>query len=101
MGRVRAQSGVGFGKLLLLLALIGTAIWAWWTYAPDSVPAVLREQLPVAVPAASPVLYKWKDAQGRWNVTDQPPAGRPYEIVRVDPNTNVLPAGVPPEQDRD
>ena len=47
------------------------------------------------------LLYKWKDDQGRWNVTDQPPAGRPYEAVRVDPDTNVLPAGVPPEQDND
>ena len=95
------QRGFGFGRALLLLALIAAALWAWWTYAPESVPEVVREHLPVAAPTAGPTLYKWKDDQGRWNVTDQPPAGRSYETVRVDPDTNVLPAGVPPEQDRD
>ncbi len=102
MGRMHGcQRGFGFGRALLLLALIAAALWAWWTYAPESVPKVVREQLPVAAPAPAPMLYKWKDAQGRWNVTDQPPAGRPYEAVRVDQDTNVLPAGVPPEQDRE
>ena len=95
------QRGFGFGRTLLLLALIAAALWAWWTYAPESVPGVVRERLPVAAPAPAPLLYKWKDDQGRWNVTDQPPAGRLYEVVRVDPDTNVLPAGVPPEQDND
>lgn len=100
-GMHACQRGFGLGRALLLLALIAAALWAWWTYAPESVPTVVREQLPVPAPAPEPMLYKWKDDQGRWNVTDQPPAGRPYEAVRVDPDTNVLPAGVQPEQDRD
>lgn len=97
------RRGSGLGKAVLLLALIAAAVWAWWTYAPDSVPAVIREQLPVSAPARAdnPTLYKWKDAEGRWNVTDQPPQGRPYEAVHIDQDTNVLPGGVPPEQDRD
>lgn len=100
---MHASCGFGFGKALWLLALIAAAVWAWWTYAPDSVPAAIREQLPVPAPAPAradnPTLYKWKDAQGRWNVTDEPPQGRPYEAVKIDPDTNVLPSGVPPEQD--
>jgi uncharacterized protein DUF4124 len=36
-----------------------------------------------------------RDAQGRRHVTDQPPADRPYETVRYDPNTNVVPSNVP------
>jgi hypothetical protein len=47
------------------------------------------------------VLYKWKDDQGRWNITDRPPEGRAFEEVQIDPDVNVLPAGVPPELDRD
>ncbi|MBL8246477.1 MAG: DUF4124 domain-containing protein [Rhodanobacteraceae bacterium] len=50
-------------------------------------------------PAHNPLLYKWRDDRGNWQVSDQPPAEGPYETVRVDPDTNVLPAGVPPEQD--
>ncbi len=99
------RRGSGLGKALLLLVLAAGAVWAWWTYAPDSVnlPRAVSDQLPAALAprAANPTLYKWKDAQGHWNVTDQPPAGRSYETIQVDPNTNVLPAGVPPEQDRD
>lgn len=100
---VGRQRGFGFGKALLLLALIAAALWAWWTYAPDSVPVVVRQQLSpiVAAPATNPVLYKWKDDQGHWNVSDQPPEGRPYETVTIDPDTNVLPSGVAPEQDQD
>lgn len=101
MGRVRGQLGFGLGKALLLLALIAAALWAWWTYAPDSVPAVVREQLSAPAPPANSTLYKWKDAQGNWNVTDQPPQGRTYEAVQIDPDTNVLPSGVPPERDND
>ena len=42
------------------------------------------------------MLYKWRDAKGGLHVTDTPPADRPYEIVRYDPNANVLPKGVAP-----
>jgi hypothetical protein len=86
---------------LLGLVLIGAAAGAWWYLAPESIPEAVREHLPEPVrPAATnPVLYKWKDDQGRWNITDQPPQGRKYEVIRVDPDTNVLPAGVAPEQD--
>ncbi len=83
-----------------MLALLAGA-WAWWYYAPQSLPPAVRERLSVSRESAAhnPVLYKWKDAEGRWNVTDRPPEGRAYEEVRVDPDVNVLPAGVPPELD--
>jgi hypothetical protein len=95
--RQRGRSGLL--PLLLLAALAGA--WAWWYYAPQTLPRSLREQLPVAKEAAAhnPALYKWKDDHGRWNVTDRPPEGRDFEEVRVDPDVNVLPAGVPPEKD--
>ena len=95
-----SQSGRARHWLLGLL-LIGAAALAWWWLAPQSIPEAVREHLPEPVqPAArNPVLYKWKDDQGRWNITDRPPEGRSFEAITVDPDTNVLPSGVAPEQD--
>lgn len=41
-------------------------------------------------------LYKWRDDKGRLHVTDQPPPDRPYETVRYDPKTNVVPGRTSP-----
>jgi hypothetical protein len=100
-GRGRAQAGRGAVNLLLALALIALAAWGWWRYYPQTLPESLRPQRPVAPPpAASPTLYKWKDDQGLWNITDHPPKGRAFEAVVVDPNTNVVPSSSPPEQNQ-
>ena len=90
----RAQTGISWPLALLVLALLLGAAWAWWTYAPETLPAALRAQRPSA--NTSPPLYKWRDERGQWNITDRPPPGRTYETVIVDPGTNVLPSGVPP-----
>lgn len=83
------------GWLLALLALAA----AWWYYAPQSLPAALRQAAPASPNArsATPTLYKWRDAQGRLNVTDEPPKDRAYEAVQYDPNTNVVPGYHRPE----
>lgn len=93
----------GRSAFLPLALLAAAAAWAWWYYAPQTLPQVVREQLPVTREAApqNPVLYKWKDDRGQWNITDRPPDGRVFEEVRVDPDVNVLPAGAPPELERD
>ena len=82
--------GRAIGWLLALLA-VGAA--AWWYFAPQTLPTAVRHVAPVSPNAqsASPPLYKWRDASGRLNVTDVPPKDRPYETVRYDPNTNVVP----------
>lgn len=89
------------GRILLLVVLIASGLYLWRTLAPETVPPALAPLLevpgPVAAPARDPLLYKWRDDKGQWNITDQPPADRPYEAVKVDPNTNVLPSGVAPE----
>lgn len=98
-----SQRGGAKLNVLLVLALLAVGAWAWRRYAPETLPEVVQQQLKAApIPALAPVnpaLYKWKDAQGRWNITDKPPEGRPYETVTVDPKTNVLPAGAAPEDD--
>ena len=39
-----------------------------------------------------PILYRWIDARGVVNITDKPPEGRRYTIVRIDPNRNIVPS---------
>ena len=87
------------GRVLIALLplLLLSAAAAWWYFAPDTLPALVRAQLPVA-PKSNPVLYKWRDAKGGLHVTDTPPADRPYETVRYDPNANVLPKGAAPNK---
>lgn len=37
--------------------------------------------------------YKWRDAKGHWQLTDDPPpAGIKYDIIVVNPNRNTLPS---------
>jgi Domain of unknown function (DUF4124) len=80
-----------------LLALIAVAAGAgsWWYLMPDSVPGPIKALLPVS-PKANPVLYKWRDAKGGLHITDTPPVDRPYETLKFDPKTNVVPSVVPP-----
>ena len=74
----------------ILIVAIAAAFGAWWYFAPASMPAWLARAVP-ASPKLGPPLYKWRDDKGRLHVTDTPPADRPYETVRYDPNTNVVP----------
>ena len=92
---MRTAAGRVLIAVLLLLLLAGAG--AWWYLAPDTLPAFVKTQLP-ASPKSNPVLYKWRDAKGGLHVTDTPPADRPYETVRYDPNANVLPTGVAPSK---
>ena len=85
----------GNAWLFLLVVVAAVAGYAWWYLAPDSLPDPVRKLLPVSA-RANPVLYRWRDAKGRWTVTDGPPADRPYEVIKYDPKTNVVPTVVPP-----
>jgi hypothetical protein len=80
-----------------LLALIAVAAGAgsWWYFMPDSVPDPIKAMLPVS-PKTNPVLYKWRDAKGGLHITDTPPTDRPYETLKYNPNTNVVPSVIPP-----
>ena len=75
---------------MLIVVLIAAAL-GWWYFAPQTLPAFISSTLPRS--PRVPLLYKWRDANGRLQVTDAPPADRPYETVQYDPNTNVVPSG--------
>ncbi len=85
------------GAACALAVLAAVAAWVWYQ-RPDLLPEGLQRQNPQSERYA-PVVYRWKDAQGRTQVSDQPPSDRPYETVQVDPDTNVVPDTLPRESD--
>lgn len=82
----------GWLKLVLVLA-VGTAAGAGYLYFID--PDLGREVLrgtPMAPSPAVTTAYKWRDAQGNWQLTDQPPApGIEYEILEAHHDANIMP----------
>lgn len=91
----QATASQGRALIFFLLLLVLAAAGAWWYFAPDSLPGPLQALVPRS-PTAVPLLYKWRDAKGQVHVTDVPPKDRPYETVKYNPNTNVVPSVVPP-----
>lgn len=88
-------------SLLLALLLIAAAAAAVWLFAPDYIPAEWRAALhrdprdDADSPHYAPKVYRWRDAAGVLQVTDTPPADRPFEEVRINPDTNVVPSTLP------
>lgn len=51
----------------------------------------MRGWLP-RLPEYTGPLYRWHDAQGRLQLTGQPPRDRPYEIIQYRRDTNTVPS---------
>jgi hypothetical protein len=81
-GRVSMWVVIGLGVLLGVLL--------YWYTTPQTVPSWARGWLP-GMPEYTGPLYRWRDDQGRMQVTDKPPKGRPYETVQYRSNANVVP----------
>ena len=89
-GRTRQNGRALIATLVIVAAL--AALFGYWYFNPRSVPWWARNVVPVQQ-SASTMLYKWRDAQGRWQYGDSPPQGVSYQEVEVDHGTNVIPAG--------
>ena len=76
---------------LLIVLVVAAAALAWHFY-PELV-RPLVEQTPLKGPlSTSTPVYQWRDAQGNWQVTDEPPPeGTPYEVKRYSLDANILP----------
>lgn len=62
---------------------------------PESVNNQLEAISPDTVLNKTAALYKWKDKKGQWIVSDTPPSdGTPYETLRYNRNTNVIPSKI-------
>ena len=70
--------------------LVGGGLYYGYT-RPQDVPVWMRDWLP-GLPEYTGPLYRWHDAKGRLQVTDQPPRDRPYEIIQYRRDTNTVPS---------
>lgn len=65
---------------------IGAAVWWWTTRDEREQVRIERErQAAAAAEAARPVLYRWRDANGVLQITEQPPKGRKYQRIEREP----------------
>ncbi len=86
--------------LLIALVLAGLIV-----YLNPDYKARLQELVSDAGSTLSPAgktirLYKWRDAEGRWQISDQlPPADIDYETLDYHKDVNVLP--LPPQLQND
>ncbi len=81
--------------MLVFIGLAGLGGLLFYVYAkPQVAPAWAREWLP-GLPKYTPPLYRWRDEQGRVQVTDQPPQNRPFEEVQYRADANVVPPRSP------
>lgn len=83
----RGAAQINAGWLVLGLAVI--AALAWWSTRETPEQARAKQQRAERASAelaedARPVLYRWRDAQGVLQLTDEPPKGRKYERIHID-----------------
>lgn len=98
MNVVQPAANGGRALVVVLLLLVFAVVGAWWYFAPESLPGPLKSWIPPPPHKSAPTLYEWRDAKGRLNITDTPPMDRPFKTLHLDPNANVLPAGVAPSK---
>jgi hypothetical protein len=79
-------------KAVILILFLGCAAAVVWRFYPELLwPLVEHTPLKERLSASTPV-YQWRDADGNWQVTDEPPAeGVPYEVRQYKLDANVLP----------
>jgi hypothetical protein len=82
--------------IALIVLFIVAGLGAWWYLAPDTLPSIVKRQLPMSA-KSNPTLYRWHDDKGGLHVTDVAPTDRPFETLHYDPKTNVVPTVVPPK----
>ncbi|HKK04848.1 MAG TPA: DUF4124 domain-containing protein [Gammaproteobacteria bacterium] len=87
-------------KKLLLIALILVAVAAGYVYLHPTLRSKVHSTLERETPRIAPdqettTLYKWRDADGHWQLSSEPPPpGTPYETKHYRDDTNVVPPSV-------
>jgi hypothetical protein len=76
--------------VILGIAIAGAAYW-WQSGHPGyETPQQERERMAKQKEAARPKLYRWRDANGSLQLTNEPPSGRRYEILYMDEERNAV-----------
>jgi len=80
-------------RVLVPIALLAAVVAVLWRFYPEVVrPLVEHTPLKKHLSTSRPV-YQWRDAQGSWQVTDEPPPeGIPYEVKQYTLDANILPS---------
>ena len=89
----------GWLKLLLALCVVAGAGAAYLHVFDPQLGRELLRGTALAPPATVTRAYKWRDANGNWQLTqDAPPEGTRYEVLTTRSGDNILPA-VPANKD--
>jgi len=77
----------------IVLLVAGAAVFYFY---PERVGPLLEGTPLEELVATSKPVYQWRDEQGQWQVTDEPPRrGIPYEVKQYVLDANVLPPAEP------
>ena len=81
--------------MLLLAVALGAAAWWWFS---SEMPRRERERAVAAEAAARQAeransLYRWRDAAGNLQITEDPPKGRKYERISRTPQDGIQVSG--------
>ena len=78
-----------FILILLLLAIAGAAFFYLNPELRREVESLLQSS---GLKPASTMFYKWQDADGQWQYSqDPPPEGTPFERVEARSDVNIMP----------
>lgn len=91
--RIRSSGGRGWLKvLLLIIVVLGAGAAYLWHFEPERATKWL-EKAPVVGGPGVTTAYKWKDEDGNWQITDEPPPeGISYQTIEVRSDVNILPS---------
>lgn len=88
-------------KVIFLIIVLAAAVGAWLYFNPDVQQELLKE-IPLATEPTTTQLYKWRDVNGQWQVSDKPPTGSvEYEVMQYRSDTNVVPGLTEEELEKD
>jgi hypothetical protein len=83
-------------KIIIFLVIIATSVVALAYYNPSFKHWLLQSSGKLQDKS---IVYKWQDANGQWQVSNQPPpAGTPFTKQEYLHDSNVLPSITEPEQ---
>ena len=84
--------GRGWAMVLLIAVLLTAGAAYFWFFDRERANRWLEKAPAITGPSVT-TAYKWRDASGSWQITDQPPPGdTPYEKVEVRSDVNIVPS---------
>lgn len=88
-----ARSGRGWVTFVLLVVVLLAAGSAYLWFFDRERASRWLEKAPAVIGTSETTAYKWRDADGSWQITDRPPAGNiPYETITVRSDVNIVPS---------